>query len=73
VNIEVVCSNADEHRQRVEGRHSPSSGARTPTWSEVETREYHDWTVERIVVDTSSRSAVECVDELISVLTGKLA
>jgi hypothetical protein len=39
-----------------------------PTWNEVENREYHDWTVDRIVVDTS-RSVADCIDELLSELS----
>jgi predicted kinase len=65
VNIEVVCSDAQEHRKRVETRSSPITGLRLPTWHEVEGREYHDWTVKRIVVDTSRRPEAECINELL--------
>src|SRR5262245_22565444 len=47
VNIEVVCSDVQEHRQRVERRTSTIPGLRLPTWQEVESREYNDWTVKR--------------------------
>jgi len=70
VNIEIVCSDLQEHRERVETRVSTIPGLQLPTWPEVEGREYHDWTVERIVLDTSGRSAEECVGELISKLPG---
>ena len=66
VNIEVVCSDTTEHRERVEGRASTIPGLRLPAWQEVESREYHDWTVERIVLDTSGRPEGECIDELLS-------
>jgi predicted kinase len=66
VNIEIVCSDAREHRERVETRASTIPGFRLPTWLEVENREYHAWTVERIVLDTSRRSERECIDELLS-------
>jgi predicted kinase len=66
VNIEVVCSNAREHRRRVEARVSTVSGLRLPTWEEVESREYHDWTTERIVLDTSNKPETECIGELLS-------
>jgi predicted kinase len=69
VNIEVVCSDIREHRRRVETRPSTVPGLRLPTWHEVETREYHDWTVERLVVDTAGRSESECIEELLSNLS----
>ena len=69
VNIEVICSDAREHRRRVETRLSTVSGLRLPTWHEVEKREYHNWTVDRIVIDTANRPEVECVDDLLSQLS----
>ena len=71
VNIEVICSDARKHRERVESRASTVPGLQLPTWAEVESREYHDWTVERIVLDTSRRSEVECLNELLSTLSGE--
>jgi len=66
INIEVICSETSEHRRRVETRASEVSGLRLPTWSEVENREYHDWTVERVVIDTAGRSEAECASDLLS-------
>src|SRR5215510_3035242 len=58
INIEVICSDAREHRLRVETRISTVSGLKLPTWRDVANREYHDWTVNRIVIDTANRSAI---------------
>jgi predicted kinase len=66
VNIEVVCSDENEHRSRVESRVSTVSGLRLPTWNDVQNREYHPWTRDRIVIDTSSKSEKESFDELCS-------
>lgn len=52
-NIEVICSDAREHRLRVETRIAKVPGLRLPTWSDVENREYHGWTVDRVIVDTA--------------------
>src|SRR5512143_1404490 len=43
VEIEVVCSDAREHRRRVEQRlgEEPASGG--PTWEEVVSRDYRGW------------------------------
>ena len=66
VNIEVVCSDSREHRKRVETRLSTVPGLTLPTWREVTEREYDDWTVDRVVVDTFGRSERECLDELLA-------
>jgi predicted kinase len=69
INIEIVCSDSSEHRQRVEARVAEVPGLKLPTWGEIERREYHDWTVERVIVDTAGRSATECASDLISSLS----
>ena len=68
VNIEVVCSDVREHRKRVETRRSTVPGLTIPTWLNVTEREYHDWTVDRVVLDTCRRSERECLDELLAKL-----
>ena len=69
VNIEVICSDAREHRLRVETRLSTVAELRLPTWRDVETREYHDWMVDRIVIDTAKRPEMACVDDLLCELS----
>jgi predicted kinase len=69
VNIEVICSDAQEHRLRVETRLATVAGLRLPTWRDVENREYHDWTVDRIIIDTAKRSVMACVEDLLSALS----
>jgi predicted kinase len=71
VNIEVVCSDLSEHRRRVETRRSTVAGLTLPTWQEVTEREYHDWTVDRVVVDTSGRAERECLDELLARISAR--
>ncbi|MEK6337290.1 MAG: AAA family ATPase [Acidobacteriota bacterium] len=69
VNIEVICSDSSEHRLRAETRGAEVSGLKLPTWNEIENRDYHDWSVERIIVDTAGRSKPECASELLSKLS----
>ena len=64
VNIELVCSDVDEHRRRIETRECTVPGMKLPTWNDVVNREYDKWTAERIVVDTS-KSVEDCVAELL--------
>jgi predicted kinase len=66
VNIEVVCSDAAEHRRRVEQRTATVPGLRLPTWHEVEARKYDEWTTARIVLDTAGRTPAECLAALLA-------
>lgn len=58
VDVEIVCSDTDVHRRRVESRLADIAGHRVPTWHEVVTRDYQAWSSERLVIDTA-RSSVE--------------
>lgn len=66
VNIEIICSEKSEHRQRVEKRISEVAGLELPTWEKVENREYHPWTSERIVIDTANKSIAISAQELLN-------
>lgn len=68
VNIETICSDRAEHRGRIESRKSDIGGLRLPTWREVEDREYHRWSKDRIVIDTAGRTEADCLDALIVAL-----
>lgn len=58
IDVEIVCSDSDEHRRRVETRPVDISGHQLPTWQEVVERDYRAWDGERLVIDTA-RSSVE--------------
>jgi len=73
VEIEVVCSEAEEHRQRVETRTADIPGHRLPSWQDVVRREYEPWSGDRLVIDTSGRDEEQSVAELMSALTRHLA
>jgi predicted kinase len=53
VEIEVVCSDTNEHRRRVETRIADFPRSRPVTWREVVSREYHVWNREHVVINTS--------------------
>jgi predicted kinase len=59
--VEVVCSNSELHRTRVEGRQSDISGFILPTWQEVVDREYDPWSRKPLVIDTTHLSVDESV------------
>jgi len=64
VEIEVTCSDREQHRHRVETRVADIAGARLPTWQEVASREYDAWDREHIVIDTAGQSVSESVQQL---------
>jgi predicted kinase len=49
--VEVTCSDAAEHRARVESRVSDLPGVRVPSWPEVVARHYEPWKQPRLVID----------------------
>jgi predicted kinase len=69
IEVEVICSDALEHRRRVETRVTDVAGLKLPTWPEVVSRQYDPWNRERIVIDTAARS----VEDNVRVLRAALA
>ena len=55
LEIEVVCSDRRQHRQRVESRIPDIPGLVLPTWQQVLDRHYEPWTTAH-VVDTAGRT-----------------
>src|SRR5579872_2793547 len=51
LEVEVVCSDVQEHRTRVENRSTDVPGLHLPTWQDVVDRDYRPWNRERLVVD----------------------
>ena len=58
LEVEVVCSDVDEHRRRVETRVADMPGLRVPSWEQVLAREFEPWRG-ALVVDTATVSADE--------------
>jgi predicted kinase len=66
IDVEIVCSDAREHRRRVEARVADIAGHTLPTWQEVVERDYRPWDSERIVIDTSRLSVEQSVREILA-------
>lgn len=66
--IEVICSNQNEHRDRIENRISDISNLRLPDWESVISREYHPWTSKIFVIDTSGKTPPQSKNELFELL-----
>ncbi|HSV13355.1 MAG TPA: AAA family ATPase [Tepidisphaeraceae bacterium] len=57
--IEVICSDAAEHRRRVESRPGDIAGLHLPTWDEVQTRERDAWETSPIIIDTAGQTEID--------------
>lgn len=57
LSVELVCSDTDEHKRRVESRTPDITGHRVPTWAEVMAHDYRPWDCDRLVVDTAQAPA----------------
>jgi len=66
--LEVICSNRLEHRERVETRMADIKDLRLPTWEEVVSREYEPWNEEVLVIDTAKISSDEAIGKILSSL-----
>jgi predicted kinase len=62
VEIETVCSDAEEHRRRVEMRAKEAPGLMLPDWQAVMARDYHAWDRDHVTIDTAGRSITTCVE-----------
>ncbi|OLP45564.1 AAA family ATPase [Rhizobium oryziradicis] len=71
--VEVICSDQDEHRRRVETRVTDIEGLKQPSWEDVtarhyDARHYDDWGQGPFILDTAKQSVEQSVNELISKL-----
>lgn len=53
VEVELVCSDVDEHRRRAEERVLDLAGLLKPTWAQITKREYEPWERDHFVIDTA--------------------
>ncbi len=64
IEVEVTCSDPDEHRRRVEGRASDITGLVQPTWHEVVARAYEAWDAPHLIVDTARLDPDDAIAEI---------
>jgi hypothetical protein len=56
LEVELICSDPQEHRSRVEHRVTDIPGLVVPTWRQVLNREYEPWDRDHLVIDTTASS-----------------
>ena len=71
IEIEIVCSDANEHQRRVEGRTSDIPGLRVPNWQEVVAREYEPWSRDHLLIDTSNMHISQTVSIILEAISVK--
>lgn len=71
LEVELVCSDAVEHRHRVESRPSDVVGLTKPTWAEVQAREYEPWSRPRLVIDTATTATGSAVAQIAAAMSDR--
>ena len=66
--IEVICSDENEHKERVERRQTDIPNILLPSWESVTLRDYHSWKTVRIVIDTAGKTPEQSKKELSKLL-----
>jgi len=57
MNIEIICSDNEEHKKRIENRGHPQ-------WEEINKWGYEQWNDERIIIDTANKTIEDSTKEL---------
>ena len=65
LDVEVVCSDVEEHRRRVERRRVEEPAAGWPSWDEVVSRDYRPWDGDRLVVDIAKLTVDDAVRAIV--------
>jgi predicted kinase len=66
INIEVLCSDDEEHRKRAAQRMPEIEGLKLPSWEEIRKRDYHPWNKDIIKIDTAGKTVRQSFEELVS-------
>ena len=69
IEIETICSDPTEHRNRVESRTTDVPNLILPTWDKVQSRDYEPWTHPHLVIDTAAMSIQAAVAAILVRLT----
>lgn len=75
LDVEVVCSDAAEHRRRVESRSSDVPGLTPPSWHAVQQHDYQPWPASqtaRRVVDTARMAPEQIATDVLAALRQRL-
>jgi predicted kinase len=71
LEVEILCSDAAEHRRRVESREPDIAGHAPPAWQDVVERDYHGWDRDLLVVDTAASDVTAGVRAIVERLSAQ--
>ena len=69
IEIEIVCSDTEIHRHRVESRVADIPGHTVPSWREVTERDYRPWDRERMMIDSARTDVAESVRTILAIIS----
>ncbi|WP_367607414.1 AAA family ATPase [Legionella sp. W05-934-2] len=61
IEVEIICSDSELHKHRIETREISVKGLTPPTWKEVVNRDYELWKTPHLIIDTAVHSVSEAV------------
>lgn len=64
IEVEIVCSDREEHQRRLETRVTDFPDAKPLSWQEVISRQYEPWNREHLILDTAVLSIEESVGRI---------
>ncbi len=67
--VEIICSDPDEHRRRVETRITDVPNLELPSWTDIVGSDYQPWDSARLVIDTAGQTEQESFQALLAVLS----
>jgi chloramphenicol 3-O-phosphotransferase len=71
IEVEIMCSDLEEHRRRVETRDSEVPGLLLPNWQAVMARDYEPWDRDHLTIDTAVRSIEDCARLVRAAMSGR--
>ncbi|MBS1716309.1 MAG: AAA family ATPase [Armatimonadetes bacterium] len=69
IEVEIVCSDASQHKQRVETRKADIEGHKLPDWEAVANREYEPLPTADLRIDTATCSPEAAVNRIGALVT----
>jgi predicted kinase len=68
IEVEILCTDVEEHRRRIETRTKEVPGLVLPDWQAVIGRDYHHWDRDHLTIETTGRSIAACIELVLAAL-----
>ena len=68
LEVEILCTDVEEHRHRIETRAKEVPGLVLPDWQAAIGRDYHLWDRDHLTIDTTGRSVAACIELVLAAL-----